>query len=126
MYFDKTCLKIIKMLYDSGAKEIHLRIACPPIKYPDFYGIDMPQKKDLIAANKNVEQIKEYMKVKTLKFLSIDGLYRALGHDKRNSIYPQYTDHYFTGEYPIHPLDQENKKNSNTQLSLLSKISKGN
>ena len=113
------------MMYDFGAREIHLRIACPPIKYPDFYGIDMPEKKDLIAANKNIEEIRKFMNVKSLKYLSIDGLYKAMGFEKRNSLYPQFTDHYFTGEYPVQLIDKNNSNNKDLQLSLLSKFSKG-
>ena len=94
------------MLYDAGAKEVHLRIACPEIKYPDFYGIDMPSKKELLAANMSVEEICSYVKAKSLKFLSLDGLYKAMGFKERNKQYPQLTDHYFTGEYPVKIIDE--------------------
>ena len=117
-----TCYKIVKMLYDAGAKEVHVRIACPEIKYPDFYGVDTPTKKELLAANKSVEEICEYIGAKSLKFLSIDGLYNAMGFDKRNETYPQLTDHYFTGDYPVKPID-ELGDNKITQLSLLSSAS---
>jgi len=117
-----TCYKIVKMLYDVGAKEVHVRIACPEIKYPDFYGVDTPTKKELLAANKNVEEICKYIAAKSLKFLSIDGLYKAMGFDKRNETYPQLTDHYFTGDYPVKPID-ELGDNKITQLSLLSSAS---
>ena len=73
-----TCHKIVKMLYDNGANEVHVRIACPEIKYPDFYGIDMPSKKELLAHNKSNIEICNYIKAKSLKFLSVDGLYKAL------------------------------------------------
>ena len=79
-----TCHKIIKMLYDAGAKEVHVRIACPEIKFPDFYGVDTPTKKELLAANKSNEEICKYIGAKSLKFLSLDGLYRAMGYEKRN------------------------------------------
>jgi len=114
-----TCHKIVKMLYDSGAKEVHVRIASPEIKFPDFYGIDMPSKKELLAANKNTNQICEHIKADSLKFLSINGLYKALCGDSRNKLYPQFTDHYFTGEYPIKPVDHLDD-NKITQLSFLS------
>ena len=114
-----TSHKIVKMLYDAGAKEVHLRIACPEIKFPDFYGVDMPTKKELLAANKSVEEICNYVKAKSLKFLSLEGLYIALGYLKRDSIKPQLTDHYFTGDYPIKLIDQLGD-NKITQLSLLS------
>ena len=117
-----TCHKIVKMLYDSGAKEVHVRIASPEIRFPDFYGIDTPTKKELLAANKNNDEICEYINAKSLKFLSIDGMYRAMGFDKRNNTYPQFTDHYFTGEYPVKPVDNLGDDKV-TQLSLLSTAS---
>ena len=114
-----TCHKIVKMLYDSGAKEVHVRIACPEIKFPDFYGVDMPTKEELLANKKNNQQMCDYIKAASLKFLSLDGLYKALTGVERNSNYPQFSDHYFTGEYPVKPTDNmvglEVK-----QLSLLS------
>ena len=117
-----TCYKIVKMLYDSGAKEVHVRIASPEIKFPDFYGIDTPTKKELLAANKNNDEICKYINAKSLKFLSIDGMYKAMGFEKRNNAYPQLTDHYFTGDYPVKPIDNlGNGKIS--QLSLLSTAS---
>ena len=117
-----TSHKIIKMLYDAGAKEVHMKIACPEIKFPDFYGVDTPTKKELLAANKTTDEICKYIGAKTLTFLSIDGLYRAIGFDKRNDTYPQLTDHYFTGDYPVKPVD-ELGDNKITQLSLLSSAS---
>ena len=113
-----TCHKIIKMLYEAGAKEVHVRIACPEIKFPDFYGVDMPTKNELLAYKKNNSEMCEYIKAKSLKFLSLEGLYKSLGKDKRNNIYPQFSDHYFTGEYPIKP--PENGETTVAQLSLLS------
>ena len=117
-----TCYKIVKMLYDAGAKEVHVRIACPEIRYPDFYGVDTPTKKELLAANKTNDEICEYIGAKSLKFLSIAGMYKAMGFEKRNEIYPQLTDHYFTGDYPVKPID-ELGDNKITQLSLLSTAS---
>ena len=114
-----TSHKIVKMLYDAGAKEIHVRIASPEIKFPDFYGVDMPTKDELLAANKSVDEIRDYIGADTLRFLSIDGLYKAMGYEKRNNTYPQLTDHYFTGDYPVEITD-ELGENKITQLSLLS------
>ncbi len=114
-----TCHKIVKMLYEAGAKEVHVRIACPEIKYPDFYGVDMPTKKELLASNKTNKEMAEYLKAKSLKFLSLDGLYQALIGEKRNENFPQFSDHYFTGQYPIKPQDSLNE-NIVKQLSLLS------
>jgi amidophosphoribosyltransferase len=114
-----TSHKIVKMLYDAGAKEVHVKIACPEIKYPDFYGVDTPTRKELLAANKTNDEIRKYIGAKSLKFLSIEGLYKAIGFEKRNETYPQLTDHYFTGDYPVKPID-ELGDNKITQLSLLS------
>ena len=114
-----TCHKIVNMLYESGAKEVHVRIACPEIKYPDFYGVDMPTKEELLAHKKSNQEMCEHIKAKSLKFLSLDGLYNALIKEKRNDVYPQFSDHYFTGDYPIKLIDKvEGLKIK--QLSLLS------
>ena len=114
-----TCHKIVKMLYEAGAKEVHVRIACPEIKFPDFYGIDMPSKKELLAANKSLKEMQKFIGSDSLKFLSLNGLYKALCAEQRNKLYPQFTDHYFTGEYPIKRID-ENENKIVSQLSLLS------
>tara|TARA_B100001059_G_C17827627_1_gene582407 strand:+ start:329 stop:1810 length:1482 start_codon:yes stop_codon:yes gene_type:complete len=114
-----TCHKIVKMLYESGAKEVHVRIACPEIKYPDFYGVDMPTKKELLAHEKNNKEMCSYINAKSLEFLSLDGLYKALIGASRNQNYPQFSDHYFTGEYPVKPHDNERGLKVK-QLSLLS------
>ncbi len=117
-----TSHKIVKMLYDAGAKEVHVRIACPEIKFPDFYGVDTPTKKELLAANKSNSEICEYIGAKSLKFLSVNGMYRAIGFDGRNESYPQLTDHYFTGDYPVKPIDELGDSKI-TQLSLLNTAS---
>ena len=117
-----TSHKIVKMLYDAGAKEVHVRIACPEIKFPDFYGVDTPTKKELLAANKSNSEICEYIGAKSLKFLSVNGMYRAIGFNGRNESYPQLTDHYFTGEYPVKPIDELGDSKI-TQLSLLNTAS---
>ena len=115
-----TSVKIIKMLYDAGAKEIHLRIASPPIKYPDYYGVDTPNKNELLASKISLEEMRKFINATTLKFLSLEGLYKSMGCEKRNNIYPQYTDHCFTGEYPIKPIDAVNKGFIDNQISYLS------
>ena len=114
-----TSIKIIKMLYEAGAKEVHLRIASPPIKYPDYYGVDTPNKNELLASKNNIEEMRKIINAKTLKFLSIEGLYKSMGYEKRNSSYPQFTDHCFTGDYPIKPLDSNDKDFLDNQLSFL-------
>ena len=114
-----TSSKIVKMLYDAGAKEVHVRIASPEIKFPDFYGVDTPTKKELLAANKSVNDICKLIGAKSLKFLNINGLYKAMGFENRNNAYPQLTDHHFTGEYPVKVIDELGEEKV-TQLSLLS------
>ncbi len=114
-----TCHKIVKMLLENGAKEVHVRIACPEIKFPDFYGVDMPTKEELLANKKDVNEMCDYIGATSLKFLSLKGLYKALLGERRNSSYPQFSDHYFTGEYPIEPRDNLNNVTLK-QLSLLS------
>ena len=107
------------MLYKAGAKKVHVKIACPEIKYPDFYGVDMPTKKELLSSKKSKDEICNYIGSDTISFLSLDGLYKALINDTRNNNYPQFSDHYFTGEYPIKALDNLGDEKV-TQLSLLS------
>ena len=115
-----TSVKIIKMLYEFGAKEVHMRIASPPIKYPDYYGVDTPTKTELLASKFDLEDMRKFINATTLQFLSIEGLYKSMGYEKRNASYPQFTDHCFTGDYPIVPLDANDKKFDNDQLSVLS------
>ena len=114
-----TSIKIIKMLHEAGAKEVHLRIASPPIKYPDYYGVDTPSKNELLAAKNSLEEMRKIVNAKTLKFLSIGGLYKSMGYEKRNSSYPQFTDHCFTGEYPVKPLDISDKDFVDSQISFI-------
>ena len=114
-----TCHKIVKMLFENGAREVHVRIACPEIKYPDFYGVDMPNKRELLAYRKSNKEMCDYINATSLKFLSLNGLYNALLQEKRNPSYPQFSDHYFTGDYPIKPRDNI-EETKIRQLSLLS------
>ena len=74
------------MLIENGAKEVHVRIACPEIKYPDFYGVDMPTKKELLAHDKSIEEMCNYISATSLKFLSLDGLYKALIGEKETPL----------------------------------------
>ena len=115
-----TSVKIIKMLYEAGAKEVHLRIASPPIKYPDYYGVDTPNKNELLASKFDLESMRKFINATTLKFLSIKGLYASMGYEKRNPSYPQFTDHCFTGEYPIKPIDANDKNYEDEEISLMS------
>lgn len=116
-----TSRKIVRMMRDSGAREVHFRIASPPIKHPDYYGIDMPDRDKLLAATMSIEEMRAYLGVDSLAFISIGGLYRALGEKGRNDALPQYTDHYFTGDYPIPVTDIIGE--SVKQLSLLAEAS---
>ena len=113
-----TSVKIVQMMYDAGAKEVHMRIASPPITHPDFYGIDTPDQKALLAATHTIEEMRAYTGVNSLQFLSVDGIYRAVGHTGRNSAQPQFTDHCFTGDYPTRLTDNA-RPDHQRQLSLL-------
>ena len=115
-----TSVKIVELIREAGASEIHMRIACPPIKYPDFYGIDTPETEQLLASNKNLEEMCKYIGADTLGFLSLDGLYQSMGcSEGRNNDNPEYTDHCFTGDYPTNLNDYKSEK-IQEQLSLLS------
>ena len=100
-----TSVKIVQMMYEAGATEVHMRIASPPIRYPDFYGIDTPEEKSLLAATHSLEEMRKFIGVTSLAFLSVDGVYRAVGYEGRNNLTPQFTDHCFTGEYPTRLTD---------------------
>ena len=103
-----TSLKIVQMIRDAGAREVHVRVASPMIYHPDFYGIDTPDADKLLANQyTDVEAMAAFIGADSLAFLSIDGLYRAVGGEPRNNARPQFTDHYFTGEYPTRLLDRE-------------------
>ncbi len=103
-----TSLKIVQMIRDAGAREVHIRVASPMIFYPDFYGIDTPDRDKLLANQyTDVKAMAKYIGADSLEFLSIDGLYRAVGGEDRNPARPQFTDHYFTGDYPTRLLDKE-------------------
>lgn len=105
-----TSRKIVEMVRAAGAKEIHMRIASPPIRHSHFYGIDTPTTSELLAHSKTPEEICEYIKADSLAYLSVDGLYRALGEEKRNNDCPQYEDACFTGDYPVELVDHNNKE----------------
>ena len=118
-----TCLKIVQMLNNAGAKEIHMKIGSPPIIHPDCYGVDTPKQDELLAAvKKDIKDMAKFIGVKSLSFLSVEGLYRAMGCKKRNVNIPQFTDHCFTGDYPIVPIDKSLDKSKFDQLSFLSNV----
>ncbi len=113
-----TSEKIVRMMYDAGALEVHMRVASPPIKFPDYYGIDTPNQDSLLAATHTLEEMREIMGVNTLAFLSVDGLYKSLGFEGRDNLAPQFTDHCFTGDYPT-VLTDKNGPADPRQLSFL-------
>jgi amidophosphoribosyltransferase len=108
--------KVVRMVRAAGAKEVHLRSASPEIRFPDFYGIDMPEREQLIAARMSIPEMERYFGVDSLAFLSVDGLYWAMGAGPRDPACPQFTDHYFTGEYPTRLLDREIAEGRNEQV----------
>jgi amidophosphoribosyltransferase len=112
-----TSIKIVRMMYEAGAKEVHMRISSPPIAHPDFYGIDTPEQKSLLAATHTLEQMRDYIGVASLAFLSVDGIYRAVGLPGRDNVRPQFTDHCFTGDYPT-PLTDLVGEHGKQTLSL--------
>lgn len=113
-----TSLKIVQMMRDAGATEVHLRIASPPTRHSCFYGVDTPERSKLLAAKHNLEEMRTFIHADSLAFVSIDGLYKALGEDHRADIRPQYCDACFTGDYPTRLTDQDEIAPEN-QLSLL-------
>ena len=113
-----TSVKIVQMMREAGAAEVHMRVASPPTRHSCFYGVDTPERAKLLAAQMDVQRMRDYIKVDSLAFLSIDGLYKALGEDMRVEETPQYCDACFTGEYPTRLTDYEEAA-ADDQLVLL-------
>jgi len=113
-----TSQKIVQMVRDAGASEVHMRIASPPTMSSCYYGVDTPKRQKLLASRMSVEEMADFIKVDSLAFLSIDGLYRATGSAERDNSEPQFCDACFTGEYPTVLTDLESRDNVR-QLSLL-------
>ncbi|HUQ13304.1 MAG TPA: amidophosphoribosyltransferase [Novosphingobium sp.] len=113
-----TSLKIVEMMRDAGAKEVHFRVASPPTEHSCFYGVDTPERSKLLAARMDVAAMGDFIAADSLAFVSIDGLYRAVGEARRTSGAPQYCDACFTGEYPTRLTDRAERENP-AQLSLL-------
>jgi amidophosphoribosyltransferase len=113
-----TSIKIVQMMREAGAREVHMRIASPPIKFPDYYGIDTPEQKSLLAASHSLEEMRKFIGVDSLAFVSVDGIYKAAGYEGRDNSNPQFTDHCFTGDYPTHLTDLIGES-AKQQLSLL-------
>jgi amidophosphoribosyltransferase len=112
-----TSMKIVQMLRDAGAAEVHMRIASPPTRHSCFYGVDTPDKSGLLAAQMSVAEMGEHISADSLAFLSIEGLYRAVGEPARDEARPTYCDACFTGAYPTNLTDQEDQERRH-QLQL--------
>jgi len=102
-----TSVKIVAMMREAGAREVHFRISSPPIAHPDFYGIDTPERDKLLAARMSLAEMCDYIGADSLAFLSVDGIYRAMGFPGRDPNAPRFTDHCFTGDYPTPLADLE-------------------
>jgi amidophosphoribosyltransferase len=113
-----TSTKIVGMVRAAGAAEVHMRVASPPTTHSCFYGVDTPERSKLLAARHSVEEMAALIGVDSLAFLSIDGLYRAVGEAQRDGALPQYCDACFTGDYPTRLSDIEGELGG-LQLSLL-------
>jgi len=113
-----TSTKIVEMVRSAGATEVHMRISSPPTSNPCFYGIATPERDKLLAARFDVAAMAQFIGVDTLSFVSIDGLYRAMGTPGRDPSAPRFCDACFTGDYPI-PLIDHDAGLVSTQLSLL-------
>ncbi|HEY0960377.1 MAG TPA: amidophosphoribosyltransferase [Novosphingobium sp.] len=100
-----TSMKIVQMMRDAGAAEVHMRIASPPTEHSCFYGVDTPERSKLLAAQMDIKAMAEFIHADSLAFISIDGLYRAVGESGRNKACPQYCDACFTGDYPTRLTD---------------------
>jgi amidophosphoribosyltransferase len=120
-----TSRKITEMMRRAGAKEVHMRVACPPILYPDFYGINTPSREELYASSRTLEEMRRDIGVDSLAYLSLDGLYEAIQRGKRDDASPAFTDHCFTGDYPTRLVDQMDADRSAMiqQLSFLAETS---
>lgn len=102
-----TSRKIKDMILDAGAAAVHFRIASPPTAWPCFYGVDTPERSKLLAANMSEDEMRDWIGVDSLRFVSMDGLYRAVGEAMgRNAQAPQYCDACFSGQYPVSPSDK--------------------
>ena len=117
-----TSVKIVQMMREAGASEVHMRIASPPITHSDYYGIDTPERDKLLAATHDLESMRQFIGADSLAFLSVQGIYRAMGYETRDPLRPQFTDHCFTGDYPT-PLTDRADVAAPRQLSLLAEAS---
>jgi amidophosphoribosyltransferase len=100
-----TSMKIVQMMRDAGAAEVHMRVASPPTEHSCFYGVDTPERSKLLAARMDIQAMADFIHADSLAFVSIDGLYRAVGEISRRNDGPQYCDACFTGDYPTRLTD---------------------
>jgi len=114
-----TSLKIVQMMREAGAAEVHMRIASPPTRHSCFYGVDTPERAKLLAAKMDVGGMTDHIHADSLAFVSIDGLYKALGEARRADIHPKYCDACFTGDYPTTLTDQDELAPPPDQFALL-------
>lgn len=114
-----TSRKIVEMVRAAGASEVHMRIASPPTTHSCFYGVDTPERSQLMAATHSLEEMKNSIGCDSLAFVSMDGLYRAMGETARNESEPQFCDACFSGQYPIALQDRDTTTKAHRQLSLL-------
>ena len=113
-----TSVKIVQMMRDAGATEVHFRVASPPFAHSCFYGVDTPKREKLLAARMDMDSMREYIGADSLAFVSIDGLYRAVGANKRDNSCPQFCDACFTGDYPTSLTDHSQTESEDAQLSF--------
>jgi len=117
-----TSLKIVQMIREAGAREVHMRVASPMIKHSDYYGIDTPDP-ELLLANRypGLSAMQDFIGVDSLAFLSIDGVYNAVAGHNRNPDLPEFTDHCFTGDYPTPLTDLAGEHGKQPKQSALLK-----
>ena len=116
-----TSKKIVQMVRDCGAAEVHFRIASPPTTHSCFYGVDTPNREDLLAHGMDVEEMRRFIDADSLAFVSMNGLYRAMGEGARDKQRPQFCDACFSGDYPIELADVSGGRRDG-QLSLLAEV----
>ena len=116
-----TSKKIVEMVRDAGAREVHFRVSSPPTTHSCFLWRRHAQPDNLLAANRTLEEMRAFIGADWLAFLSIDGIYSAMGYEGRDAAHPQFTDHCFTGEYPTRLRDREGPPQQK-QLSFLAEV----
>ena len=111
-------MKIVQMMRDAGAAEVHMRVASPPTQHSCFYGVDTPERHKLLAARMDVQEMTKFIVADSLAFVSMDGLYRAVGEASRNNACPQHCDACFSGDYPTRLTDLAEREADADQLTF--------